>query len=87
MAKKTIPKRFNLVDSIMAYEGGNMTIREFLELFGYLIKTGQAWRLQGMYGRQAHRLIQIGDISKTGEVQWSKVKKKGINLDAMLYNE
>ena len=39
-----------------------------LELFSQLIKSGQAWTLQGCYGRQAMAFIRAGYISKTGEL-------------------
>jgi hypothetical protein len=39
-----------------------------LELFSELIKTGQAWRLQGHYGRTARAIIDAGYISKDGEI-------------------
>ena len=69
----------------MEYEGGNPTVKEMLELFGYLIKTGQAWSLQGMYGRQASALIENGWINKKGIIQWKKLKSKGINLKTKIY--
>lgn len=77
----------NLVDNIMEYEGGNMTIERYLYFFGYLIKTGQAWSLQGSYGRMAHTLIDEGLIDKNGNVVWKEVDAKGIDRKSMLYNE
>jgi hypothetical protein len=53
---------------IMEYEGGNLTAGQADELFSYLIKTRQAWNLQGMYGRQAQRLIDSGAMSKEGKI-------------------
>jgi hypothetical protein len=38
-------------DLMMAWEGGKMTAEEYLHLFSALIENGQAWTLQGMYGR------------------------------------
>jgi hypothetical protein len=73
----------NLVDYIMKFEGDNMTVAEMLSLFSYLIKTGQAWTLQGMYGRQAKALIDAKTISKTGVINWSKVGSP----DEMIYAE
>lgn len=73
----------NLVEYIMEYEGGNPTVEETLALFSYLIKTGQAWTLQGMYGRQAHNLIESGYIEKNGKVNWDRVE----NPKAQIYSE
>jgi hypothetical protein len=73
----------NLVNYIMDFEGGNMTYAEFVSLFSYLVKSGQAWTLQGMYGRQASTLIDNGIISKTGVIDWSKVDEP----EMMLYDE
>jgi hypothetical protein len=63
----------NLVNYIMDYEGGEISQDDTLELFSYLIKTGQAWSLQGMYGRQAKAFIDAGVITKEGKIQWDKV--------------
>jgi hypothetical protein len=46
-----------LVDKIIAYESGDLNNEGILELFSDLIKSGQAWHLQGCYGRQAQALI------------------------------
>ena len=75
----------NLVNYIIAYEDGNMTVGQFLKLFGYLIKTGTVWSLQGSYGRQARRLIDSGFIDKSGKVNWTVVDDAGIDRKAMLY--
>ena len=56
------------LDLIMSYEGGDATDEETLELFSRLIRTGQAWTLQGFYGRAAAQLIEQGWISPEGEV-------------------
>jgi len=58
----------NLVVEIMAFEAGDMDKNGVLELFAYLIKRGQAWSLQGTYGRIANSLIQQGYISRTGTI-------------------
>jgi hypothetical protein len=64
----------NLVDYIMDYEGGSISKENYLRLFSYLIRTGQAWSLQGsIYGRPAHDLIESGVISKGGKINWDKV--------------
>lgn len=60
--------RFNLVDSIMAFEQGDLKGQEVLKLFSHLIKTGMAWSLQGSYGRMAQSLIDRGYLSIKGKI-------------------
>lgn len=50
----------NLIDNITAYEHDELTEKEEIELFQYLIDTGKAWTLQGHYGRRADQLINDG---------------------------
>ncbi len=61
-------KRFDLVGSIMAFEGGELSDTGILELFSHLVKTGMAWTLQGSYGRFAKQLIEAGYLSGTGKI-------------------
>lgn len=49
-------------------DGENATPAEQLEAWAYLIKTGQAWSLQGWYGRTATALIDCGLIDYTGHI-------------------
>ena len=56
------------VDMIIAYESGELDDNGTLELFSNLIKSGQAWSLQGHYGRTARAIIEAGYISKNGEI-------------------
>ena len=58
----------DMVDSIIAYESGEMTDTAMLTLFSTLVKTGDAWRLQGHYGRTAQALIQAGYLDKAGNI-------------------
>lgn len=60
-------------NEIMDYEAGELTHTETVELFGKLVRTGLAWKLQGHYGRTAHRLIEAGFLSPTGEVLRTEV--------------
>lgn len=56
------------IDSLIRYEQGDLNETEFLDFFALLIKTGQAWTLQGHYGRTAQGLIENGLITQKGEV-------------------
>ena len=56
------------VDMMIQYECGELDDNGTLELFSDLIKSGQAWRLQGHYGRTASAIIDAGYISKDGEI-------------------
>ena len=49
-----------MIDKIIAYEEGSLSEEDTIALFQTLIDTGQAWTLQGHYGRQAHALIEAG---------------------------
>lgn len=60
---------FDLVGSIIDYETGNLSDDDTLALFAHLIASGQAWSLQGHYGRTATALIESGVISAKGVVQ------------------
>lgn len=64
----------NLVDYVMEYEGGTISPENMVRMFSYLIKTGQAWSLQGsLYGRPARDLIEAGVINRDGKINWDKV--------------
>lgn len=58
----------DLVSQIMSFESGELDDKETLELFSGLVKSGQAWSLQGCYGRSAQQLIQSGYLSKKGKI-------------------
>jgi hypothetical protein len=58
----------NILDFIIDYEAGDVDEQQFIEGFADLIRTGQAWCLQGSYGRTAVSLIDQGIISSTGEI-------------------
>jgi hypothetical protein len=59
---------FPVLDYILKYEQGEATANEVLELFAYLVRTGQAWTLQGSYGRAARDLIDGGYLDTGGNV-------------------
>lgn len=56
------------IDLIIQYESGELDDQQVVFLFADLIRTGQAWMLQGHYGRTAQRLIEAGWIDKKGNV-------------------
>jgi hypothetical protein len=58
----------NIVDSIIAFESGELNDMQTLELFAALIKSGTAWSLQGSYGRIAKYLINGGLITTDGQI-------------------
>lgn len=58
----------DLVSDVMAWEAGEMTPEEELKFFSQLIKSGKAWTLQGMYGRQAKALIDAGYLDRSGKI-------------------
>ena len=57
-----------LLDSIIAYELGELNDQEVVCLFSDLVKSGMAWSLQGSYGRTANALIEEGWIDHEGNV-------------------
>lgn len=54
------------IDYIIAYENGELDGNDLISLFSELIKTKQAWNLQGHYGRTARQLIKFKYITETG---------------------
>jgi len=48
------------VSDIIAWENGDMTEDQEIVFFQKLIDSGQAWTLQGFYGRHAMYLINAG---------------------------
>lgn len=57
-----------MIEQIIAYEQGDLGADETVDLFADLVKTGQAWSLQGHYGRTAQALIDHGYIDLDGNV-------------------
>lgn len=51
-----------IVDKIIAYEQGELTQEEVIELFQELVNSGMACNLQGSYGRMAMALIEAGEV-------------------------
>lgn len=54
------PEPFDMLAFIMEWEGGDMDEADAVVGFQHLIDTGDAWTLQGMYGRQAKAFIDAG---------------------------
>ena len=50
----------DIIDKIIDYEQGTLSTKETVALFQELINSGQAWQLQGHYGRTADTLIKRG---------------------------
>ena len=70
--------RDKLVDYIIQFESGELDTKKTLELFSELIKSGDVWKLQGMYGRMARDLIESGVISEDGKINWKKARELGL---------
>jgi hypothetical protein len=51
-----------LLDKIIAFEQGELTSKEVVELFRILVDSGVAWELQGIYGRMAWQLMEQGFV-------------------------
>ena len=49
-----------MVDKIVKYESGDMSVEEVVDFFQELINSGLCWQLQGHYGRTARHLIEEG---------------------------
>jgi len=45
---RDIKGMFDLTDDLVAFENGELTEDQIIELFQQLIDTGSAWELQGM---------------------------------------
>jgi len=56
------------INKLMSFEDGQLNAKDTLELFSELIQTGQAWSLQGFYGRTAKNLIENGYIDRQGNI-------------------
>lgn len=68
------------IDKIIAYESGMLDGAGMVYLFSELIKTKQAWSLQGHYGRTAQLLIDRGIIMPNGDIDKMQAMEYGIEM-------
>jgi len=50
------------LDQMVAWEDGTLSKEDTIKLFQDLVDSGDAWVLQGCYGRQAQKMINAGLI-------------------------
>lgn len=55
-----IKSSYEACSIIEDFDGQGCTEEEYVEAFQFLIDNGQAWQLQGFYGRAAQHLIEEG---------------------------
>jgi hypothetical protein len=65
--------KMDMLDSMMAWESGELDTRETVELFSELVKNGMAWTLQGCYGRAATRMIESGVLDREGNMHMARL--------------
>tara|TARA_R110000868_G_scaffold83813_3_gene236664 strand:+ start:2330 stop:2536 length:207 start_codon:yes stop_codon:yes gene_type:complete len=56
------------INTLMAYESGELNDVETINFFADLVKTRMAWSLQGSYNRMAEAMITAGFITPDGEL-------------------
>ena len=66
--KKTKKKKMNLVDRVIAFEDGELSQEEVLELFSELLKTGVIYGFQGRYHREVAMFIDSGLLDINGNI-------------------
>ena len=54
---------YDITSNIIAFESGELSECEIVDLFQHLVNTGMAWQLQGTYGRTANAMIDSGLIT------------------------
>ena len=64
-----VPMKDSTFDLMIAYETeDDISNEKILRLFSELVKSGDAWRLQGHYGQTAKSLIDGRVISPAGQI-------------------
>lgn len=53
---------------VEGFAGDEHDPKTHLKAWAYLVKNGQAWKLQGWYGRTAQGLIDAGYITQSGKI-------------------
>lgn len=66
----------DLLDKIIAYEGGEMSDQEIINFFQELVLEEKLHGLQGHYGRTASRLVEHGYIKTKNEYEMQLVKEE-----------
>ncbi len=64
MPPSTDTPEFDAVSQIMAYEADGLDDEATVVLFQHLVDTGEAWTLQGHYGKIATQLIAAGLVTR-----------------------
>lgn len=65
MGRKEVGEKLHsTLDDMMDYESGKLDEKGTKRLFQNLVNSGQAWHLQGMYGRAANDMLESGFIKK-----------------------
>lgn len=55
----------DLYEAMVAYEDGELDEAGTVRMFQHLVNSGDAWRLNGHYGRTAMDLIEAGLVTRT----------------------
>ena len=63
-----VTERPDLISWIIAYEDDALSTDDCIDLFATLVASGDAWHLQGHYGRTAAYLIDCGFIANDGTI-------------------
>lgn len=58
----------DIASELNAYELGELSDMQVVDLFQDLVDTGLAWTLQGSYGRTAQSLIEAGLVVPQAQV-------------------